>query len=148
MFYTGGETIEESARRTLETCGALAGIACMIVAIDDAFVVPVPTAKVTGFFQAASNSSIPADARDDVARKLAEPSSGWNAVASGTSGHPGLALKAASEQKRSVKPSAIAPGPIAIAMSSPSARFQSDRTKVPGLAYYFRHPESLFDFSS
>jgi class 3 adenylate cyclase len=98
-FYTGGESVEESARRTLETCGALAGAACMIVAIDDAFVVPVPaTLKTTGFFHAASNASIAADAREDVARQLAEASSGWNAVASGASGHPGLALKAASEQ--------------------------------------------------
>jgi hypothetical protein len=98
-FYTGGESVEESARRTLETCGALAGTACMIVAIDEVFVVQVPaTLKVTGFFHAASNASIAADAREDVAHQLAEASSGWNAVASGTSGHPGLALKAASEQ--------------------------------------------------
>jgi class 3 adenylate cyclase len=98
-FYTGSESIEESARRVLETCGALAGAACMIVAIDDAFVVPVPaTLKVTGFFHAVGDSSIVADAREDVARQLAEASSGWNAVASGTSGHPGLSLKAASEQ--------------------------------------------------
>jgi hypothetical protein len=33
-----------------------------------------------------------------VARQLAEASSGWNAVATGASGHPGLALKAPSEQ--------------------------------------------------
>ncbi len=99
IFYTGGETTGESVRRTLETCGATAGVACMIVAVDDSFVVPLPTVlKVTGLFQAASNSSIAADARDDVVRKLAEPLSGWNAVAVGTSGHPGLALKAASEQ--------------------------------------------------
>jgi class 3 adenylate cyclase len=99
IFYTGGETTGESVRRTLETCGAIAGVACMIVAVDDSFVVPLPTVlKVTGLFQAASNSSIAADARDDVVRKLAEPLSGWNAVAVGTSGHPGLALKAAGEQ--------------------------------------------------
>jgi class 3 adenylate cyclase len=99
IFYTGGETTGESVRRTLETCGAIAGVACMIVAVDDSFVVPLPTAlKVTGLFQAASNSSIAAHARDDVVRKLAEPLSGWNAVAVGTSGHPGLALKPAGEQ--------------------------------------------------
>jgi class 3 adenylate cyclase len=99
IFYTAGETTEESARRTLESCGALAGAACMIVAVDDSFVVPVPTAlKATGFFRADKNASIAAEARDDVARKLADASSGWNAVAVGTSGRPGLALKAASEQ--------------------------------------------------
>jgi class 3 adenylate cyclase len=99
IFYTGGETTGESVRRTLESCGAIANVACMIVAIDDTFVAPLPTAfKVTGFFQAAGNSSIAADAREDVARKLAGASSGWNAVAIGASGHPGLALKAANEQ--------------------------------------------------
>jgi hypothetical protein len=99
IFYLAGETTEESARRALESCGALAGVACMIVAIDDTFVVPVPTAlKVTGFFRADKNASIAADARDDVTRKLADASSGWNAVAAGGAGRPGLALKAASEQ--------------------------------------------------
>jgi hypothetical protein len=41
---------------------------------------------------------IPADARDDVARRLGDASSGWNAVAAGTAGRPGLGLKAATEQ--------------------------------------------------
>jgi adenylate cyclase len=94
----GAETIEDSARRSLESCGAIAGVPCMIVAVDDVFVVPVPTMlKVTGFFQAAGSSSIAADARDDVSRKLMDASSGWNAVAVGVARRPGLALKAASE---------------------------------------------------
>jgi hypothetical protein len=59
----------------------------------------VPTTlKVIGFFRPASNASIVADARDEVMRKLAEATSGWNAVAVGASGRPGLALNAASEQ--------------------------------------------------
>jgi hypothetical protein len=99
VFYTNGETTEETARRALESCGALAGVACMIVTMDDSFVVPVPTTfKVTGFFRADRSASLAADARDDVARKLADALSGWNAVAVGTSGRPGLALHAASEQ--------------------------------------------------
>ena len=99
IYNIGVEAIEDSARRNLESCGALTGVACMIVAIDDAFVVPVPgTLKVTGFFQAAISSSIAADARDDVSRKLANASSGWSAVAVGASGRPGLAFKAANEQ--------------------------------------------------
>jgi class 3 adenylate cyclase len=100
FFYNlGVEAVEDSARRNLESCGAVAGVPCMIVAIDDAFVVPVPTTlKVTGFFRAAISSSIAADARDHVTRKLADASSGWNAVAVGVSGRPGLALKAANEQ--------------------------------------------------
>jgi hypothetical protein len=37
-FYNAGiDTAEESARRNLETCGAFAGVACMIVAVDDVF---------------------------------------------------------------------------------------------------------------
>ena len=100
FFYNIGiEAAEDSARRNLESCGALAGVPCIIVALDDAFVVPVPTTlKVTGFFRPAVSSSIAAEARDDVNRKLAEASSGWNAVAVSVSGRPGLALKAASEQ--------------------------------------------------
>jgi hypothetical protein len=99
IFYTDGTTIAEVVRRTLETCGAIAGAPCMIVAVDDLFVVPVPTImRASGFFRASDNSSIAADARDDVARQFAQASSGWNAIAVGSSGHPGLGLKAASEQ--------------------------------------------------
>ncbi len=99
IFNIGGESAEELARRSLESCGALAGVACMIVAVDDVFVVPVPaTLKVTGFFHPDRNSSIAADARDDVARQLTDASSGWNAVAVGVSGRPGLGLKTANEQ--------------------------------------------------
>lgn len=100
FFYNiGVDTAEESARRNLEACGAFTGIACMIVAVDDVFVVPLPaTLKVIGFFHADRNASIVADARDDLARKLANASNGWNAVAVGAAGRPGLALKAANEQ--------------------------------------------------
>ena len=99
IFYTDGATVAETVRRALETCGALAGVPCLTVAIDDSFVVPVPSLlKVTGFFRAADNSSIVSDARAEVARQFAEASSGWNAVAVGSSGRPGLGLKAANEQ--------------------------------------------------
>jgi hypothetical protein len=99
IFFPGVESIEESNRRSLESCGALAGVPCMIIAADDVFVVPVPASmRPTGFFQAASNVSIAANARDDVVRKLADAQTGWSAVAVGASGRPGLGLKAASEQ--------------------------------------------------
>jgi class 3 adenylate cyclase len=99
FFNIGIESVEESMRRILETCGAVAGVACMIVAVDDTFVVPVPsTLKAIGFFRADRSPLIAGDARDDVARKLADASSGWNAIAVGTAGRPGLGLKAASEQ--------------------------------------------------
>jgi adenylate cyclase len=94
----GATSIDDSARRALESCGAFAGSPCMIVAADDAFVVPIPTLlRATGFFHAATNPSIVADARDDVVRKLGD-GMGWNAVAVGTAGRPGLGLKAADEQ--------------------------------------------------
>lgn len=94
----GATSVDDAARRSLESCGAIAGSACMIVAADDVFVVPIPTLlKANGFFHAATNSSIVADARDDVVRKLGD-GMGWNAVAVGTAGHPGLGLKAADEQ--------------------------------------------------
>jgi adenylate cyclase len=98
----------------------------MIVAVDDVFVVPVPSLmKVTGFFSPGVDSSITADARDDVVRKLAEASSGWNALAVGAQGRPGLGLKASSEQnaiddalgdcaKRDSNCRVIAIGPFAV----------------------------------
>jgi adenylate cyclase len=71
----------------------------MIVALNDSFVVPIPaTLRVTGFFKAAGNTMISADAREDVARRMADAQSGWSAVAVGTAGRPGLGLKAATEQ--------------------------------------------------
>ena len=98
IFNTNSESIEESMRRSLESCGATAGVPCMIVAADDNFVVPVPTImKATGFFRPAVNPSIVADARDDVARRLND-ASGWNVVAVGTQGRPGLGLRGANEQ--------------------------------------------------
>jgi hypothetical protein len=99
FFNLGADSVEESARRILETCGAIVGVPCMIIAADDVFVVPVPTTfKAIGFLRADKHPSIAADARDDVARKLADASPGWSAVAVGTSGRPGLGLKATSEQ--------------------------------------------------
>ena len=100
MFYyhAGAESAEDATRRSLESCGALAGVACMIVALDDVFVVPVPTtSKAVGFFEAVTHSSIARDRRNDVANTLAEVQSGWNVVAVGTAGRPGLGLKASNE---------------------------------------------------
>jgi class 3 adenylate cyclase len=99
FFNSGQENAEEAVRRSLESCGAVVGVACMAVAVDDVYIVPVPTLmRATGFFRAANNASIVADQRDEVMRKLADATTGWNAIAVGTAGRPGLALKAASEQ--------------------------------------------------
>jgi adenylate cyclase len=98
FMVMGASSAEDAARRSLESCGAIAGVACMIVAVDENFVVPIPTLlRITGFFHAASNASIAADARDEIVRKLAD-GMGWNAVAVGTAGRPGLGVRAADEQ--------------------------------------------------
>jgi len=98
FMVLGAMSAEDAARRSLESCGAIAGVACMVIVVDDNFVVPIPTLfRITGFFHAASNASIMADQRDEVVRKLGE-AMGWNAVAVGTAGRPGLGLKAADEQ--------------------------------------------------
>jgi adenylate cyclase len=100
MYYNfNQDNADDAVRRNLETCGAVVGVACMVVVVDDVFVVPVPTLmKATGMFRAANNASVAADQRDDVMRKLADASTGWNVIAVGSAGRPGMALKAASEQ--------------------------------------------------
>lgn len=99
-YLVGQDSVDEAMRRTLEGCGSVTGVPCMIVAVDDVFVVPIPaTMKVAGFFRAASDASIASDAKDDVARRLAGAPSGWSAVAVGTAGRPGLALHAPGEQR-------------------------------------------------
>jgi hypothetical protein len=96
-FYFG--LSDEVIRRSLEWCGSNAGVACMIVAVDDTFVVPIPaTTKIVGFFRGGNHPAIAADARSAVARRFEGATSGWSAVAVGDSGRPGVALKAASEQ--------------------------------------------------
>jgi len=99
FFLIAIDTVEEAVRRGLESCGAIAGVPCLIVALNDEFVVPIPTTlKSIGFFKASDSPVISPSERGEVARKLAEASSGWNAVAVGTAGRPGLGMKAANEQ--------------------------------------------------
>ncbi|MGJ4927705.1 adenylate/guanylate cyclase domain-containing protein [Bradyrhizobium sp. HKCCYLS2038] len=99
FFGVGADLVEDVVRRNLESCGAQAGTACMIVALDDTFVVPVPTVmKATGFFHVASHPAISADAREEVARRLDASPSGWNAIAVGTGGHPGYGLNGDREE--------------------------------------------------
>jgi hypothetical protein len=46
---TGGGSVDEAIRRTLGGCGIMSGVLCKIVAVNDAFVVPIPTLmKATG----------------------------------------------------------------------------------------------------
>jgi class 3 adenylate cyclase len=98
FFVLNQENRDEAVRRSLELCGANAGVPCLLLAIDDNFVVPVPASmKVTGFFQAASAGTIAPDLRTDVARRLTG-GTGWTAAAAGSGGHPGIAVGSANEQ--------------------------------------------------
>jgi class 3 adenylate cyclase len=96
-FYNQ-DNLDEAVRRALEACGGSAGVPCLVVAVDDDFVVPIPaTMKAVGFFKAASATTIAPGARDDVAHRLAN-AAGWTAVATGADGRAGVAVKAANEQ--------------------------------------------------
>ena len=98
-YGRGDASQDESARRALEICGHQAGVACMIIAIDDVFVVPIPTMmKAVGFFQTAGNALIAPESRDNVARRLATGTRGWSAVATGGNGLAGVVTNAGSEQ--------------------------------------------------
>jgi class 3 adenylate cyclase len=97
-FLANQQSEDEAVRRALEICGNNAGVPCLIVAVGDNFVVPVPTTmKTTGFFRPASAEAIAPGLREDIARRLGN-SSGWTAVATGVSGKAGLALRGANEQ--------------------------------------------------
>ena len=97
-FVTNQESADEAVRRALEICGNNAGVPCITVAVNEDFVVPIPTTmKVAGFFQPISAAAIAPELRDDIARRLAN-GSGWTAVAAGSAGHAGVMLGAANEQ--------------------------------------------------
>jgi len=99
-MYMRQSSPEEAMRRSLELCGSRAKVACMILVVDDTFVVPIPaTMKAVGVFHAAGNDTIAPEARDDVAHRLGNATGGWNAVAAGAGGRPGLMLKAMTEQQ-------------------------------------------------
>jgi class 3 adenylate cyclase len=97
-FLTNQQSDDEAVRRVLELCANNAGVPCMVVALNDNFVVPVPTTmKVTGFFRAANADAIAPGLRDDVAHRLGN-GGGWTAVAAGAGGRVGVATRAANEQ--------------------------------------------------
>lgn len=98
FFLVAQENADEAERRVLELCGKNAGVPCLVIAVDNDFVVPIPmTMKVVGFFRAAGANNVTPELRDDLVRRLGN-SGGWTAVAAGNSGKIGLTLKAASEQ--------------------------------------------------
>ena len=98
-IYTIQVGVDEAVRRALERCGSNSGAACMVVAIDDSFVVPIPKSKtIVGIFQPNATNVIAPEVREDVARRLANTSGGWSAVAVGASGSVGVSVGAESEQ--------------------------------------------------
>jgi adenylate cyclase len=100
-IFVGQSSQEEAVRRALELCGSRAGVACVTVAVDDAFVVPIPaTMKVVGLFRAASNPAIAPEARDDIAHRLGNATGGWSAVAVGASGRSGTGAAGRQRAKR------------------------------------------------
>ena len=71
----------------------------MVIAVDNIFVVPVPsTMKAIGFFRATTEPLIAPEMRPEVARRLGNATKGWKAVATGLSGRPSVVIKAATEQ--------------------------------------------------
>ena len=88
-FYSRIPTADEAVRRALEWCGSNAGVPCMIVAVDDVFVVPLPrTMKAIGFFRAGGNAAIAGEAREEVARRIGNVTGSWNASRSAPRGSP------------------------------------------------------------
>jgi adenylate cyclase len=97
-FLTNQQSEDEAVRRVLQLCGNNAGVPCMVVAVNEYFVVPVPTTmKATGFFRPSSADAIAPGLRDEVAHRLGN-GTGWMAVAAGAAGKPGVMTKASSEQ--------------------------------------------------
>jgi hypothetical protein len=97
-FY-GGSSEEEDIRRALEACGHMAGVPCMIIAVGDNFVVPIPTTmKAVAFFNPATSNAIAPEMRSALVERLANAPNAWNAVAVGGSGVPGVAVRAADEK--------------------------------------------------
>jgi DNA-binding winged helix-turn-helix (wHTH) protein len=90
--------LEQAVRRALQRCGFSSRKACMIIEIDDQFIVPIPKLmKVVGFVASGIKDLAP-KLKEDVSLRLAGANTGWNAVAVGASGNAGLKLGAGSEQ--------------------------------------------------
>jgi len=98
-YYIEQVSVDEGARRALESCASRAGTPCRVIGVDDVFTVPLPSSmKITGFFHPAANQQIAADQREATARRLSGASTGWSAVAVGGGGQAGVATQAAGEQ--------------------------------------------------
>jgi hypothetical protein len=91
FYYFNVASPGEGIRRALEACGHNAGVACMIVAVDDLFVVPAPLKmKATGFFVAGSNVAIAPELRDSLTRRLGNATNAGMPSPWGRTEDPGL----------------------------------------------------------
>jgi adenylate cyclase len=70
----------------------------MIIEIDDKFIVPIPKLMNVVGFVTSGISDLAPKFKEDISRRLASANDGWNAVAIGAAGNPGLKLGARSEQ--------------------------------------------------
>src|SRR5580698_4132747 len=92
LFLTSAESgPEEAMRRSLERCGYVSKSACLVVALDDTFVVAVPTlARAVGFYRQDALFALRVELRNEVARRLATSNQGWQALALGATGFAGI----------------------------------------------------------
>jgi adenylate cyclase len=91
---------EDAMRRSLERCGSGSGSACMVIAVDDTFVVPIPTlAKVVGFYREGALFGVKPEAANEISRRLATATDGWTALTVGAGGQVGIAVGAESEKR-------------------------------------------------
>jgi adenylate cyclase len=92
-FFFGHDTSDEAVRRSLEFCGSNTGTPCMVIALDDNFVVPIPrTMRAVSFFRPATSSFVATSEREFLSRRYANLPKGWHAVAASGSGKIGVAF--------------------------------------------------------
>jgi hypothetical protein len=97
--YVAQTSPEEATRRSLELCGISSGAPCMVVALDGVFVVRIPTTMTPVAPFSLRNSMVAPSQREAAEQRLAGGRYGWNAVAVGADGQPGLALHATTEEE-------------------------------------------------
>ena len=98
-YYYAQQSQDEAVRRTLEFCGSNAGVPCMVLSVDDMFVVPLPKSmKIVGLLSAETIGGVSSDLRSEAVRRIRNAQGGWSALATGAGGRPGIAVRAADEQ--------------------------------------------------
>jgi adenylate cyclase len=99
-YYYGQQSQDEAVRRSLEFCGSNAGVPCMVLSVDNVFVVPMPkTMKIVGLLAPETIMAVNPDLRSDVVRRLRNAQGGWSALATGAAGRPGISVRSTDEAK-------------------------------------------------